>query len=446
MENPIRANENRKELPLIEPIYATFNSQGSATAVLAKNPGIRNWYYNKVMNLTCSLKFLSGFTTPELDIVGSTWNDNPFVEKKVFSMQYESEQINRIIKDLIDDGYYVVFVGIDDFFVEGKSWYQERHFNHDGLICGYDLQDDMFCIYAYDDNWIYRKFWTPAEGFNTGRISTYNSGLLGYLCGIKPLDTRVEFSAKNAVEGIKEYLRQDDKLQMLEGGGDEPAGGDARDGSNAANAGSFAKNNNSTDRKRSVTNDGNSVTIGGISNADNNIDSINDKRSNADNGSDDTDGGSNKTAGTYGDVNGNSEGTNIHSGESAETDTDKEKNAVYGISVQKFIAEYVSMLYFGKIPYSRMDRRVFRMIWEHKNVMLQRIKMIEKALYLTGVTSEKYSRIEREANNLRLLYAAHLMKRRDSVLPFIKSKLLKLSEEENAILTEFVAKAGEAAE
>ena len=70
------------ELPLVEPLYSTYHYQGPGTAVLINNPSIRNWYLNQVMILTCTRKFLNGFTTPEIGMAESSWNANPYFDKK----------------------------------------------------------------------------------------------------------------------------------------------------------------------------------------------------------------------------------------------------------------------------------------------------------------------------------------------------------------------------
>lgn len=86
---------------------------------------------------------------------------------------------------------------------------------------------------------------------------------------------------------------------------------------------------------------------------------------------------------------------------------------------------YVGKLFDGSIPYERMDRRVFRMLWEHKKVMLERLTAAEHALGLRPAVSTKYSEIVREANAMRMLYASHHMRRRDCVLPGLQKKLLR---------------------
>ena len=56
------------ELPLVTPLYETYHNQGSATAIIANNPSIRNWYLNNAVNLVCNRKFLRGYTSPEVDV------------------------------------------------------------------------------------------------------------------------------------------------------------------------------------------------------------------------------------------------------------------------------------------------------------------------------------------------------------------------------------------
>lgn len=322
------------ELPLTEPVYSTYHFQGPGAAIAVNNPTSRNWFLNNIMNLQCSRKFLTGFTTPEISIASSGWYDVPQIEKHWINSRFVDGYINPIIRKMLDNGYYITFGNVDDYYIKGKSWYHERHFAHDGLICGYDQNNKTYCIYAYDSNWIYRKFWTSQKAFNAGRTAMLKHGVYSQFCGVKMTDEKIEFSAETAVEKIKEYL--DSNLEKYP--------------------------------------------------------------------------------------------------------FDKE-GMVYGIVVQAYIAEYVMRLYREEIPYERMDRRVFRMIWEHKKVMLERIEKIQDTLCLDAKASDKYKTIVAEADNMRMLYAAHHMKRRDSVLPIISKKLLNLMENEREILTELTEEA-----
>lgn len=323
----------RVELPLIEPLYSTYHNQGAATAIVARNQTILNWYYNNVMNLICGKRFFNGFSSPEIGIQDSSWVVNPYLVKERITTQFTKGYINPIIREMLNNGYYVAFGYIDDYYIKGKSWYKEKHFAHDGLICGYDQDDKTYCVYSYDSDWKYRKFWTPQKGFDQGRIYMEKKGVHSVICGLKVTEEKIEFSTNVAYEKIKEYLDSSMEKYPICGHG-----------------------------------------------------------------------------------------------------------CVYGIVVHEYISEYIMRLYSGIIPYERMDRRVFRVIWEHKKVMLERVRKIEEFLQLGDEISKKYVSLVAEADTMRLLYASHHMKRRDALLLTINKKLLDLMNNEKELLTLFVKK------
>ena len=111
------------ELPLVEPLYSTYHD-GILTACINANPSIRNWFLSNTMVLTCTRKFLSGFTTPEIRVEKYSFN-NPCLEIRWIPMHFLKGCINLVIRNLIDTGYYVYFCGVDDYYVNGKSWYKK---------------------------------------------------------------------------------------------------------------------------------------------------------------------------------------------------------------------------------------------------------------------------------------------------------------------------------
>lgn len=316
------------DLPLTEPIYGTYHFQAPGSAVIADNPSIINWYLEHSVDLICTRKFLSGYTTPELSVKNSYWLENPFLEKIWIDMRFIKRHTNSIIRDLLDNGFYVAFEGVDDFYIRGKSWYGQRHFSHDGMICGYDQKDKSFSVYAYDTNWIYRKFKTSQKCFS----NSVNHGWHVSICGLKPKQDKAEFLAWVAYDNILEYL--DSSLV-----------------------------------KYPMTPDKN--------------------------------------------------------------------EKVYGIVVQDYIVEYLNRLINGSVPYERMDRRIFRLIWEHKKVMLKRIQAIEQSVGYNNFYSESYKGLVVLADNMRMMYAAHAIKRRDPVLPMIQKNLRYLIKTEKDILSDF---------
>lgn len=329
--------KKKLELPLVTPIFGTYHYQGNGCAIIASNPSIRNWYLNEAVMLSCTKKFLKGYTTPEIGIAKSSVHDNPHLERYWYGMRFFNGYINTFIRELLDNGYYVCFGGIDDYYIEGKTWYKQRHFEHDGMICGYDQEKKTYSIYAYDVNWVYKKFTTSQKAFNQGRLAKERKGEYGHLFAIKPLDTVVEFDPETALNKIEQYIK--------------------------SNLKTYPKNSEET---------------------------------------------------------------------------------AYGAVVQDYIVMYIDKLIDGSVSHEHMDYRVFRVIWEHKKAMLERIQKIEITLNMDTKASDTYKSIVRDSDSMRMMYAAHHLKERSSILPIIKDKLISVKNREKRILSAFIKKAREA--
>lgn len=325
-------SKKKLELPLIEPIYSTFHNQ-CGTVILYSNPSIRNWYLNESLMLKCTRRFLSGYSAPEVGVDNSSLYSNPCLERFWFDIRFLQGYVNPMIRNMLDQGYYVYFDKFDDYYIEGKTWYKQRHLIHDGLICGYDQEKKTYAVYAYDSNWICRKFYTSQHSFNAGRKSASISEN-GVICAIKPKPDIIEFDPIRVIQNVSEYL--DSSLDKYPITGEED---------------------------------------------------------------------------------------------------------VYGTVVHDYVAMYIDKLIDGSVPYERMDYRVFRLIWEQKKLMLERLIKFEEALNWSNEASEKYKKVVNDADNIRMLYASHHLKRRDSLLPVIKKKLMALKDNEYEILAKCIGKA-----
>lgn len=322
--------KKEKQLPIEQPMFSTYHYQGNGSAILHENMSIRNWYLNNAIMLVCSKKFLDGFTTPELSVEKSSVIDNPFIEKMFIPIKCLGESFNPVVKRFIDCGYYVSYWGIDDYYVEGKTWFNERHFLHDGLICGYDQKDCTYTLFAYDKNWVYNVFKTSQSGINRGRRAGMHECCTGEICALKPYKDHVYVDSQYIISGVEEYLRSTINNYPLRTGG-----------------------------------------------------------------------------------------------------------KVRGIAVHNYLLNYLDMLKEGKIPYERMDKRVFRLVWEHKKVMRERLHAVEQESNRICVFSEKYRRIVDKADKMRYLYATYSIKKKDSLLSIIANYLYEITNEEMVILSDF---------
>ena len=70
--------------------------------------------------------------------------------------------------------------------------------------------------------------------------------------------------------------------------------------------------------------------------------------------------------------------------------------------------------------------------------MLERLQKTEKLLNFDSTISNAYYKIVKNADDIRMLYASHHKKRRDSLLIAMKNKLKEIHELEKELLLKFI--------
>lgn len=322
---------NIVELEVITPLFSTYHWLGSPGVVAKQNKSSDIWYFNNAIQWTCGRRFLQGFTSPELGVCTGSIGAIPFLEKSGISTRFARNCSLEIIKCMLDDKYYVEFSGVDDYFIPEKSWYQERHFNHDGLISGYDDGDDTFTIVAYDKGWIYSKFKIPQESFIKGLKHMCKEGIYGELLAVKAKDDEQIIDLGVIKDRIKEYLNSSFEIYKPD-----------------------------------------------------------------------------------------------------------DYQSAFGVVVYDYLCMYLDLLKCGKIPYERIDHRIFRLVWEHKNCMFLRLKAIEDAEQWTSIFSDSYEEIVTMTNKMRFLYSKYCMRKSDSILETLKQNLMNIKSKEIDILSNLV--------
>ena len=97
-DTQVKHMKKKVELPVSEPVYSTYQYQGSMAGLLRCNPSLRNWYLNHALMLRCNRKFLTGYTTPEVDVVNSSWKNAPEVTEKRYSSEHLDGHIHYAVR------------------------------------------------------------------------------------------------------------------------------------------------------------------------------------------------------------------------------------------------------------------------------------------------------------------------------------------------------------
>ncbi len=197
---------NKNMLPANVPVFATYHYQLGGMVPAAVNPTGYNWYLNECVMLQCTKKFLDGFTTPEIDVPASSFLENPNLMIRYESLDISFEKLQEQIKKNIDAGWYMYFCGADDYCLPGKSFYGQRHVGHDGLICGYDDEKQIYHVLTYDTNWLCRIIPIPYAAFRTSLSQLMVEKIwFGFLAYIQSYPNSQDLDLFRIRELLKQY-------------------------------------------------------------------------------------------------------------------------------------------------------------------------------------------------------------------------------------------------
>ena len=188
------------------PLFSTFHYQLTAGVALAENPTGENWYFNECNTLQCGRRFLTGYSSPELNVCRTELAFVSPVEKIPYDLRFLKEELHSMIKRILRSDYYVAFENFDDYYIQGKSCYGQRHLTHDGLICGYDDKKKTYSIMAYDTNWVCRVFETPQKCLEQAMMFLPEEELYSRLQAAKAKNIVLEPNLTKIKEGLIDYL------------------------------------------------------------------------------------------------------------------------------------------------------------------------------------------------------------------------------------------------
>ena len=186
--------------------FSTFHGNGEVGLMIMQNPSLYNSLLNKSIMLCCNKSFLRGFTSPNVYVESTAVCDLPNTDNIWMTCRFLDGAIHKVIRNIINQGYYVCFNKVDDYYIPNKSWYNEIHRLHDGIICGYDQEKKTYSIFAYDKNWIFRVFEIPQQSFIKGMWSATKMGEQTTFRAIKAKGGNVQLEPKAIIERLKMYL------------------------------------------------------------------------------------------------------------------------------------------------------------------------------------------------------------------------------------------------
>lgn len=186
-------------------------TQGTAAPCIAlrNHPTAYNAILNQCTTLSCTRRFLDGFTTPQVGIPRLNIHSFPCIERYGVALRFTHDRFREIVKKMLDEGFYIYFGGVDDYFLPGKSWYGIRHMSHDGILCGYDDNDGTYSVAAYDSDWVFRLIRLPQDCFREGLESGISQGWNGNLFAYRMRNGEIQPDEKQMLRYLKAHVDAD---------------------------------------------------------------------------------------------------------------------------------------------------------------------------------------------------------------------------------------------
>lgn len=118
------------------------------------------------------------------------------------------------------------------------------------------------------------------------------------------------------------------------------------------------------------------------------------------------------------------------------------RDTEYGIKVFDKVIEYLNYLQQGVQPFKEygIDNRIFRIIYEHKLIMLDRMKYInENNIYLEDLI-EKYSEVCELSRICHLLGTKYRVLPKSKIIDRLKNYIVSIKDKDKEILGELLVR------
>lgn len=141
----------QKILPLAAAPIETYQGTSFILSVILSYENMGNAYFNNYINIRCNNTYDS--VKVNLDFTGVSGDD--YREKglaeinRYFIKNIHQDNFHGFMRERIDQENYLLFFGVDEYYLSYSEYFQKKHRLHDTYVYGYDA--DSFCMMAYKD-------------------------------------------------------------------------------------------------------------------------------------------------------------------------------------------------------------------------------------------------------------------------------------------------------
>lgn len=174
-----------KVLPLADTPTETYQGGAFILSILLAHENTKNIYYNNYINLECDK--VDDIFEVKLNFAGTSWEDYRLCGAADMNMYYlkniHMDYFSEFIKERIDQGNYILFYNIDEYYLSYSKHFLYDHLLHDTYVYGY-AQEEFF-VMAYRNKKLAR-FGVPIREIQSGLYYHENADKNLSFCTFRP--------------------------------------------------------------------------------------------------------------------------------------------------------------------------------------------------------------------------------------------------------------------
>jgi hypothetical protein len=181
----------QKILPLVSPPTETYQGISFILGVLLANENTKNVYYNNYINIQCI--DTDNIEEVKLNFTNVLWENyrlSGIAEMNMYCLDnIHCDCFVNFIKERINQGNYLLFYNIDEYYLSYSNSFQNTHYCHDTYVYGYE--NSTFCVMAYKGRKL-SKFNIPMSELQNGLYCHINAGNNLTFCTFRPTCGKIE--------------------------------------------------------------------------------------------------------------------------------------------------------------------------------------------------------------------------------------------------------------
>lgn len=138
-------------LPIEYPPIETYQGSAFILGIIKAHRNLENVFYNHYINLECNdTCSIFNVNLEFSDVLWGYYRSGRLAEMNLYFIKnIARDKAFGFLKERIEQGNYLIFCGVDEYYLSYSKNYQKRHFIHDTYVYGYE--ETSFTVMAYQE-------------------------------------------------------------------------------------------------------------------------------------------------------------------------------------------------------------------------------------------------------------------------------------------------------